>query len=122
MTQFKDFEILYNQFLNLTSEINKIIEQEDYLLALEKLKHKDKLIKKIMNAEKTVKFSVEERQKIQLINEKLKEDEQNKITYLKKLHAEVGEELKKTRKKVKFNSAYTINTKKLKGKLIDTLE
>jgi hypothetical protein len=122
MTEFKDFEIIYNQFINLTNEIQKLIQKEDYKSADNKLELRDKIMRKISLAKKTVDFSKEENQKIQIMEQKIKEVYQINIENLKKHQIEIGEELNKTKKKVKISSAYSMSNNKKSGSIIDILE
>lgn len=122
MTEFKQLELIYEQFENLTNQINKLISDELYQEANLKLNEKDKLIKKIFLTKKTVKFTEEEEQKIQLLDKQISENNQNLIKSLTKEHKKLAEELNSTKKRVKVNSAYEISTKSRTGKLVDTSE
>ena len=122
MTQFENIELIYRQYINLTKEINIMIQNEDYQKATEKLKDKDKLTKRLSVAKKTTKLTNEENQKLKEIEEKLIENNKRNIIYLKKLKQEVAEKLKKTKKQVKISSAYSLRPKKKQGRLIDVSE
>lgn len=122
MTQFGQLELIYNQVINLIGEINSLIEMGDYESANQKIEDKDNLIKKLLLVSKTVNFTVEERQKIDLLNQQIKDDAQNNIISLEKLRDELGEELEKTKKKVKINSAYAGTSQEKQGELIDISE
>lgn len=119
MTAFAQLEIIYKQFINLTTEINTLIEKEDYFAAVEKLGHKNKLIKKISNARKTVNFTDEEREKARLTEQKIRESEQETLIYLKKLQKHLGEEIHNINKKIKINTAYTVKSDERHGEFID---
>ena len=122
MTNITQLELLYSQFINLTNEINKLIVEEDYETALSKVKDKDKLIKKLLLAKKTINFSDEELKKVNLIDKKISEENKKIIDSLKKLHSAVGTELEKIKHKIKINSAYETKQETNQGKLIDTFE
>jgi len=122
MTQFEQLELLYNQFSNLSDEIKKLIEKEEYNVAFDKLKYKDKLLKKLVNAKRTVNCNEDERKILQLIETKLKEKDQENIKFLIVLKEKVREELKITTKKVKVNTAYEKNSEKKTGVLFDSSE
>lgn len=119
MTEFAQLELIYNQFMNLTAEINTLIEKEDYSAAVGKLEHKNKLIKKISNARKTVNFTDDEREKARLIEKKIKETEQETLIFLKKLQDHLVEEIHNTNKKIKINKAYTVKSDEIHGEFID---
>lgn len=119
MTQFEQLELIYNQFLNLTAEIDKMIEKEDYKAAAGKTEYKNKLIKKISNVRKTVNFTDEEIEKARLIEQKIKEKEQETFTLLKKLQNQLGEEINNTKKKIKINTAYIVKSDEKHGAFID---
>lgn len=123
MTTFENFELLYKQFLNLTMEINKIIEEGDYEIASLKINDKNRLIDRLANVENTVNFTAEERQKIDLMNQKISEDNITQLEFLKKLLEETGKELKNTKKKIKINSAYSLTMSEGKeGSILDISE
>lgn len=122
MTQFEHLELIYNQFFNLADEIQELIEKEDYSEAIVKLKYKDKLIKKLFNTKKTVKFTDEEAQKVLAIEQKIKEKEQSNIERLMGLQGTVGAELRSNRKKIKVNSAYEIPSDERSGSMLDVSE
>lgn len=122
MTEFKDLELIYNQFFNLTDEISKMIKNEDYGSAISKLKDKDKLISKILSARKTVDFTEEQSQKLSEMEKIISENEHEILSSLEKLHDEVGEAIKMTKKKVKINSAYTMPSDKEQGRIVDFSE
>ncbi|MDD3436855.1 MAG: hypothetical protein PHC64_06870 [Candidatus Gastranaerophilales bacterium] len=122
MTQFKDLELIYNEFSCLAEEINNLIDKEDYETAILKLKHKDKIIKKLLAARNTVDFTPEQRQKLNLMENKIKDNEHKILNSLKELQNEVGKELNVTKKKVKISSAYSIHAQEKQGRYIDISE
>lgn len=122
MTTFENLELLYNQFFNLTDEINKMIENEDYNAAISKLEYKDKLIKKLSVTKKTVELNEENKQKLSLIEETLKEKDQNILKFLTNLRIELSEELKDTKNRLKMNTAYEIKKESNSGLMVDISE
>jgi len=122
MTQFKNLELLYNQFFNLADEIKTMIEQEEYNAAIIKLKYKDKLMKKLSVMKKTVIFTDEDTSKLHVIEQKLQEKELENISYLSKLRSETEQKIQTTNKKVKVNSAYSIHSNKESGVFVDVSE
>jgi len=121
MTQFNQIELIYNQILNLVNEIAVMVEKEEYDAAAAKFEHKDKLVKQLSMTKKTVKFSEEEKLKMQSIENVIKETDENMLENLKKLRVEVANELKITKKRLKLSSAYERSTKR-KGAIIDIEE
>lgn len=122
MTQFEHLELLYNQFLNLADEINTMIEKEEYGAAAAKLEYKDKLIKKILLTKKTVSFTDAEIEKASLIEQKIRENEQETLISLQKFQNEIGEKLNNTKKKLKVSTAYTVKSDEQHGDIIDISE
>lgn len=122
MTQFQNLELLYNQLLNLADEIKMMVDKEQYDEAVEKMQYKDKLIKKLINTKKTVVFSPEDQEKLELIEKKLQEKEQNNIELANKIFKEMGENLNKTKSKVKISSAYSVQNETARGMFIDISE
>ena len=119
MTQFEHLELIYNQFINLTKEIDAMIASESYESVVAKLKYKDKLIKKLLLTRKTVKPTEEQLKKLNYMEEKIRKDEHQILASLKIRHKEIAEELNKTKKKIKINSAYDSNYNKKQGSIID---
>lgn len=122
MTSFENLELLYNQFYNLADEIKSMIENENYKEAISKLGYKNKLIKKLITTKKTVDLTAVDKQKLLLMDEKLKEKEQNNITFLDKLRIEVSKELNETKGKLKINTAYEIKKENNSGRMVDFSE
>jgi len=122
MTQFSQIELIYNQILNLATEITVMVENEEYDAASAKLEHKDKLIWQLSIAKKTVNFTVEENLQMQTMETTIKEKNDAMLANLKKLKAEVAGELNDTKKKIKLGSAYEQQTINRQGDMIDISE
>lgn len=122
MTQFETLELLYDQLFNLADEIKNLVENEEYDEVVTKLKYKDKLITKFLNAKKTTQLSVEEKEKADILDKKLSSKEHDNLAICEKIHKDLATELNLANKKVKMNSAYEIRTEKDQGQLIDTTE
>lgn len=122
MTQFKDFELICNQYFNLISEISSMIQEEQYETVIEKMEYKNKLIKKLFLAKKTVQLTEEEKEKTNLIEQKIRDYEAKTLSSLEELHKKIGEELKNANKQVKINSAYSIQVEDEHGVLINISE
>lgn len=122
MTEFAHIELIIKQYFNLANEIDSLIEKEEYDAVIPKLEYKDEIIKKLFLAQKTVRFTDEEKQKFQMIEQKIRENEQKAIESLEKLQSATGEELKRTNKKVKVSSAYDIHTEENQGTMINYSE
>lgn len=122
MTQFAQLEMIYTQFVNLINEINIMIDNEEYDFAIQKLPQKDKLLKKLLNTKKTVNLTQEERQKIELIEQTIKEKETRTLNDLKKLQNEIAKEISSTKSKVKIGSAYALQAENDQGAIIDISE
>jgi hypothetical protein len=106
MTQFNQIELIYNQFLNVVNEIAVMIEKEEYEAAAAKFERKDNLIKQLSMAKKTIKFTGEEKLKMQSIEDEIRESDKNMLEHLTTLRAKMADELKVTKKKLKLSSAY----------------
>lgn len=122
MTEFKQLELIYDQFASLTNQINQLIADENYEEATLRLVDKDKLIKKMFLTRKTINFTDEEQKKIELIDKQISVENQKLIESLEKDHRELAEKLNSTKKQVKMNSAYEIRTEEKIGDLVDTSE
>lgn len=122
MTHFNELELLYNQYLNLAGEIKDMIGQEEYEDALIRIPDQEKLIKKIFRAQKTVDFTPEQRQKFDVIQEKIRSDEKQILVKLISLKDETGIELRGTNQKIKINNAYSMTAEKASGVLINYTE
>lgn len=122
MTKFEDLELVYKEFINLSNEINDLIEQEDYTEANLKFPQSDKLLKKVINAKAATVLNDEEKDKINQLEQNIKESHSRRIDSLKERKVELEFELKKTNKQVKVSSAYDIQTNSNEGRLIDLSE
>lgn len=122
MTQFSQIELIYNQFLNLSSEIEVMIEKEEYESASEKVEQKSNLIKQLSNAKKTAKLSENEALKMQAMETTIKEKNDIMLTNLQKLRTQVESEVKTNNKKIKLNSAYDQLPIAEQGNMIDISE
>lgn len=122
MTKFCDVEILYQQFFNLEDEITTLIEEENYDEVSLKVEHKSALMKKLLNAQKTLKLNSQERTKLQELGQKLREKDRYNLKILTNLRDGVEEELKQTKKKVKVNTAYSVKKEHENGVFFDTSE
>lgn len=122
MTQFGQIELLFNQYINLSKEIDDSIKDGDYFEAEEKIESRGKLVKKIYLAQKTAKLDEEQKQKFGSIKQQMEEIQNSQIKSLTQLREQTGIELKKTKEKVKINTAYDLSTTKIKGSLVDITE
>lgn len=122
MTQFEDLERLYNRFINLTNEINAMIKNEDYASAAARVADKSKLIKTLSQAKKTTSLTEEQRQKLELLEQDMREDYQKTISSMIKLQDEVGIELLKAKKRIKVGNAYSIQNTQSNGGIVDFTE
>jgi len=122
MTKFEDLEMLYSRFVSLTVEINDMVRNEDYDLVLEKVQIKTKLIKQLSQAKKTTELTVEQKQKLGQLEQKMRDDYQNVISSLTKLQNEIGIELTKTKQKYKVNTAYEMPSANNHGEIVDFSE
>lgn len=122
MTKFSQIELLYNQFLNLSNEIEAMIENEEYDSASEKIELKNNLIKQLANAKKTTTLSNDEAQKMQNIEDTIKQKNDIMLANLEALKKELEGEVKTNKQKIKLNSAYDQLPEAEQGNMIDILE
>lgn len=122
MTQFENIEILYNQFFNLTDEIRKLIEQEEFSLAAEKIEYKEQLILKLVNAKKTLNCSEEEKLRMLEYEKQIKEKDKENLDFLTSLREDLKEQLTITKQKIKVSSVYRKNTENKTGVFCDLSE
>lgn len=121
MTQFSQIELIYNQLINLLTEVSSLIKDEEYSIASSKIAKKDKLVKQLSIAKKTANLSSEEETKMQQMETTIKEKNDTMLADLQKLRTELAGEVKETKSKIKLNSAYDQTTKR-QGDLIDISE
>lgn len=122
MTQIETLELIGNQLLNLSYEINNMINNEDYQGIENQLEHKESLFRKFVTAKKTTTLSEEQTQKIKLLEDKIKEQEQANIKLLQEMRHSGENELKNTKDKIKINAAYEIQTEEGQGQYFDVIE
>lgn len=107
MTQFSQFELVYNQLTNLSAEITELIKREDFSELESKLRHKDSLLKKYVMLKKTIVCSDAETLKIKELEEILAKKEEENIKILSKIQLETGAELRILNKKSKLSNVYS---------------
>lgn len=122
MTKFENVELIINQYLALSKEIDNSIAQEDYQEAAILSENKNKIIKKLYTAIRTADLSEEEKQKLSSIEDNISENEKKIIESLKKLKINLSDEVKSNKRKFKLTSAYAINTPKKQGVIINVSE
>jgi len=122
MTRFEDLTLVYNQFINLSAEIKYLMENEEYSEALNKMNSKGNLVTRLINARKTVEVSEENRSQIEAMDKEIMEKDQENLVLAAKIHKSLNEELKNTHKKVKVNTAYTIQEEVTSGTYINITE
>ena len=96
MTQFNTIELLFNQLFKLTEEIKTAVVQEAYSEADNKLKSREALFKKIVNAAKTATLTDTEEQKISELDTKFKRMEKENTILFEKIRDEFKEKLTKS--------------------------
>lgn len=123
MTDFKEIERLYNRYFKFEEEIKNLIDSEDYEEATARIPHRDNLLKMLSNARKTASgLSQEEVLKIKSYDKLIKEKNDSNLKLLEKYQEEIGAELGKTKKKVKFTTAYSMQTTQKQGVFLDVTE
>ena len=122
MTQFSQIELIYNQFLNLSNEIEAMIEDEDYESASEKVELKNSLIKQLSNAKNTAKLSETQTLKMQTMEKTIKEKNDIMLANITKLKTEIEGEVKTNKQKIKLSSAYDQLPTAEQGNMIDISE
>lgn len=122
MTQFSHIENIINQYFNLIEEIHSSIDLEEYNEINSKIEQKDKLIRKIYLAKKTIPLTQEENTKLELIEEKIRKDNDETIKRLIDLQLVIGTELRKNNKKIKVSNAYDKSAERNSGVFLDVTE
>jgi len=122
MTTFESLELVYDQFMNLSDEIKKMIEAEEFTEALDKLQDKNRLIQKLINARKTIVVTEENKAKLEALDKQIMEKDEKNLEFSTLIHKNLGDKLKSTHKKVKVNSAYSINTGSKSGIYLNLTE
>ncbi|HNW25400.1 MAG TPA: hypothetical protein PLG15_02500 [Candidatus Gastranaerophilaceae bacterium] len=122
MTQFSQLKLLYNQFFRLSDEIKSMIVNDEFNEAISVVQRKDALIKAIIEAKKTLEIKEEEKSEMEALEKDLKEKELANINLLKDLQHEVAQQLGKTNKSLKLNSAYSAQNDENSGSMLDFSE
>lgn len=122
MTDFASIKLLYNRYSALCDEIKSLIDYEDYESVYEVIFEKDKLIKQIAAAKRTVVYKEGEEAEHALIENEVKNKDAGNIEHLKNLYNQIGSELKKTQKTVKVNNAYAKSQENKSGVFVDIEE
>ncbi len=122
MTDFASVKLLFKRYSALCDEIKSLIDYEDYDSVYEVIFQKDKLIKQIAAAKRTVVYKDGEEEELAAIEQDIKNKDAKNIEYLKKLYNQTGNELKKTKETVKVNNAYARSQENKSGVFVDIEE
>jgi hypothetical protein len=122
MTKFEQFELVYNQFVNMTNEIDSFINGGKYQIAAEKVKDGEILLKKMFNIKKTIELTDEEQQKILSMEKIIWDVHIERIKILKNIQEKLRTEIKSVKKKTKINSAYIKMAQDRRSILVDCSE
>lgn len=116
MTTFENLELIYNEFLSVSDEvINLCVNKEDYDTAIDKIEQKNNAMKKLIIARKTSSLTEEEQAKINLLDEKIRQNEEHLLEFLKENKTKIKNEIDITKKRVRISSAYVIPTIQKQG-------
>ena len=121
MTQLNQLKCFYSQFQNLSDEIKSMIDSEEYNEAISKVLHKENLVKQFLDVRKAVVLTEDEKKEAEAMEKDLMEQEESNIDRLMNLRGDVSSELKKTKKNLKLNNAYSVNDPN-KGSMLDLTE
>ncbi len=120
MAQFDQILLFYNQLLNMADEIHELINKEMYDLIMDKMNNHDKLFIQIKLAKKCTKFTQEEQDEIDRLEDVLRVKEKENIELLKTNMAAVKIELDRIKFKSKIKKAYgQFNHSEEQGSIID---
>lgn len=122
MTKLETIELLYNQLFKLNAEIKTQFVKENYPEAINGLSRKENLVKRLINAKKTAEVNQIEAEQIKQFDLRLKEEEQENSQLYLKLHQELKDSIKLSKKQVKMSSAYEIHTHENTGGICDLTE
>lgn len=120
MSQFTQIMLFYDQLNNMADEIHDLINREMFDDILSKLTLHDKVVLQIKLTKKCTKFTEEEQQEIDKIEEQLRVKEKENIELLQANMAVVKKELNSLKLKSKLHKAYgQIPENQHQGSIID---
>ena len=120
MSQFTQIMLFYDQLNNMADEIHDLINREMFDEILSKLSLHDKVVLQIRLTKKCTKFTEEEQQEIDKIEEQLRVKEKGNIELLQANMMVVKKELNSLKLKSKLHKAYgQIPENQNQGSIID---
>ncbi len=123
MTDYIEVERLYKQYFNFEDQIKILIDEENFDEASSVVLLRNELLTKLMNARKTLQNLTEEQaRQLKEFDKLLKNKNKSNIEFLKASQTEVDKELQSTQKKVKINTAYSMQTTQKQGVFLDVTE
>lgn len=121
LEQFYGLKNLYGEYINLNVQISKLIDSEDYEGLHDTLNHKDKILNHIINQEKIVQPTEEQKIECKKLKDEIVSLEKENIEKLSKAKDEVHKELTRVNKNANLHKAYKLYPDTT-GDIVDSLE
>ena len=117
----EQLKILYKQLLELSSQIENMVKQENFQEAILLANQKDELINRCSLAKKSMKLSEEEMIDLKNFEDEILVKETANINFMREIHRKMKSKILDVNKKLKVNTAYSIDEKK-SGSIVDYSE
>lgn len=106
LKQFEQFEMLYKQLFEVSSEVKTLIEEQNYDEVFFKEKYKNQLIEKISIIKNTLNLSDEEKDIIENLKSKILILDKENLDKMQSLRDETLIALKQEQEKTKITNKY----------------
>lgn len=106
LKQFEQFEMLYKQLFEVSSEVKTLIEEQNYDEVFFKEKYKNQLIEKISIIKNTLELSDEEKDIIEKLKSKILLSDKENLDKIQSLRDETSIALRQEQEKTKITNKY----------------
>ena len=106
MSQFEQLKLYAKRLQNISDEIKKFLENENYDEAITKSELKDKVFSEYAIIRNYIELSEKEKEEVGAWEQKLAESDKNNIEFLQNSMAKISTELKAIREQDKLTSKY----------------
>ena len=106
MSQFEQLKLYAKRLQNISDEIKKFLENENYDEAITKSELKDKVFSEYAIIRNYIELSEKEKEEVGAWEQKLAESDKNNIEFLQNSMAKISTELKAIREQDKITSKY----------------
>ena len=109
MSQYEQLKLYAKRLQNISNEIKKFLEEENYDEAITKSELKDKVFKEYANVRGYLKLTEEQEKEVRAWEQKIAESDKYNIDFLQNSMMKVSSELKSIKDQDKLSAKYNNN-------------